>query len=379
MISDWRNYETWREAGSPTAYDTAEKIVAERLATFRRRRSSPNGSRRWKPSSPAARPRAARRRIFEAAVQRNGAAAAKTACVRLRRTDERTKARSRRIVRSALFPQEPRSRPCVAGARALEECMAKIIPVIMCGGSGTRMWPESRESLPKQFIPLIGERSTFQIDRAAWSATRRCSTARSSSPISTIASCVAEQLEGDRRRGGRFCSSRSGAISAAAVGAAARAWRRAQRSDAVVAVLAADHVVRDGKPSRSSARRRLPRRPARARSSPSASRPTIRRPDTATSAPARRSPAIRRCGGRALRREAGRRPRERFIEDGYLWNSGNFMFRADVMLEELQRFEPEIARRPPTAVASAEDGPRLRRRSTRMPSRTRRRPRSTTR
>ena len=38
----------------------------------------------------------------------------------------------------------------------------KILPVIMCGGSGTRMWPESRESLPKQFIPLIGERSTFQ-------------------------------------------------------------------------------------------------------------------------------------------------------------------------------------------------------------------------
>ena len=40
--------------------------------------------------------------------------------------------------------------------------MPKITPVIMCGGSGTRMWPESRESLPKQFIPLIGQRSTFQ-------------------------------------------------------------------------------------------------------------------------------------------------------------------------------------------------------------------------
>ena len=32
----------------------------------------------------------------------------------------------------------------------------------MCGGSGTRMWPESAESLPKQFIALIGQRSTFQ-------------------------------------------------------------------------------------------------------------------------------------------------------------------------------------------------------------------------
>jgi mannose-1-phosphate guanylyltransferase / mannose-6-phosphate isomerase len=40
--------------------------------------------------------------------------------------------------------------------------MTKIVPVIMCGGSGSRVWPESRESLPKQFISLIGERSTFQ-------------------------------------------------------------------------------------------------------------------------------------------------------------------------------------------------------------------------
>ncbi|HEY1735422.1 MAG TPA: sugar phosphate nucleotidyltransferase, partial [Methylovirgula sp.] len=33
----------------------------------------------------------------------------------------------------------------------------------MCGGCGTRVWPESRESLPKQFIPLVGLRSTFQM------------------------------------------------------------------------------------------------------------------------------------------------------------------------------------------------------------------------
>ena len=39
---------------------------------------------------------------------------------------------------------------------------AQIIPVIMCGGAGTRLWPVSRESMPKQFVPLIGERSTFQ-------------------------------------------------------------------------------------------------------------------------------------------------------------------------------------------------------------------------
>src|SRR5438034_10691394 len=37
-----------------------------------------------------------------------------------------------------------------------------IIPVIMCGGAGTRLWPISRESMPKQFVSLVGEGSTFQ-------------------------------------------------------------------------------------------------------------------------------------------------------------------------------------------------------------------------
>ena len=39
---------------------------------------------------------------------------------------------------------------------------AQIVPVIMCGGAGTRLWPVSRESMPKQFVPLVGPGSTFQ-------------------------------------------------------------------------------------------------------------------------------------------------------------------------------------------------------------------------
>src|SRR5437870_1567764 len=37
-----------------------------------------------------------------------------------------------------------------------------IVPLIMCGGAGTRLWPASREGLPKQFLPLFGRFSTFQ-------------------------------------------------------------------------------------------------------------------------------------------------------------------------------------------------------------------------
>jgi mannose-1-phosphate guanylyltransferase / mannose-6-phosphate isomerase len=40
--------------------------------------------------------------------------------------------------------------------------MPQLIPLIMCGGAGTRLWPASRENRPKQFLPLFGEYSTFQ-------------------------------------------------------------------------------------------------------------------------------------------------------------------------------------------------------------------------
>ena len=39
---------------------------------------------------------------------------------------------------------------------------AQIIPAIICGGAGARLWPVSRESMPKQFVSLIGQGSTFQ-------------------------------------------------------------------------------------------------------------------------------------------------------------------------------------------------------------------------
>src|SRR3954470_12434670 len=38
----------------------------------------------------------------------------------------------------------------------------RIVPLIMCGGAGTRLWPASREVHPKQFLSLFGARSTFQ-------------------------------------------------------------------------------------------------------------------------------------------------------------------------------------------------------------------------
>lgn len=52
-----------------------------------------------------------------------------------------------------------------------------ITPVILCGGSGTRLWPVSRKSLPKQFVPLIGELSLFQ------QAIQRCRGSHFAAPL----------------------------------------------------------------------------------------------------------------------------------------------------------------------------------------------------
>jgi hypothetical protein len=39
---------------------------------------------------------------------------------------------------------------------------SRILPLVMCEGAGTRLWPASREGRPKQFIKFFGTRSTFQ-------------------------------------------------------------------------------------------------------------------------------------------------------------------------------------------------------------------------
>src|SRR6201986_775218 len=118
----------------------------------------------------------------------------------------------------------------------------RIIPLIMCGGAGTRLWPASREGRPKQFLPLFGTRSTFQ------DTLLRVSDAKLFERPIVITNAayrfmVLEQLaeigieadvllEPTRRDSGP-------AIVAGATFAEAR------NKDAVVLALAADHVVQD--------------------------------------------------------------------------------------------------------------------------------------
>ena len=47
--------------------------------------------------------------------------------------------------------------------RKLSNLKLKTRPIILCGGSGTRLWPESREKFPKQFIPVLKGKTLFDL------------------------------------------------------------------------------------------------------------------------------------------------------------------------------------------------------------------------
>src|ERR1700758_5003380 len=118
----------------------------------------------------------------------------------------------------------------------------RIIPLIMCGGAGTRLWPASREVHPKQFLPLFGPRSTFQntILRVSDSTLFErpiviTNTAYRFMVLEQLAEIGLEadiMLEPMRRDSGP-------AIAAGA------AFAQTRDTEAIVLALAADHVVRD--------------------------------------------------------------------------------------------------------------------------------------
>src|SRR3984893_12651574 len=120
--------------------------------------------------------------------------------------------------------------------------MAPIIPLIMCGGAGTRLWPASRENRPKQFLPLFGPLSTFQ------DTMRRVSDpVLFGRPIIVTNAhyrfLVAEQLAAIGAEADILLEPVRRDSGPAIVAGAAFAYNRAK--DSVVVALAADHVMTD--------------------------------------------------------------------------------------------------------------------------------------
>ena len=218
----------------------------------------------------------------------------------------------------------------------------------MCGGAGTRLWPASREGRPKQFLPLFGPLSTFQ------ETIRRVSDpALFGRPIIVTNNqyrfVVAEQLAAIGVEADIMLEPIRRDSGPAIAAGAAFAVRR--DGDPLMVALAADHVVTDaaafakvcGLAADAAAHDRIvtfgvrPIRPAteygyiRAGASIGpdifAIEKFVEKPDAKTA--------------------------KGYVKQGYLWNAGNFMFRAGLLLDEYNSFEPDSVAAVTAAVQGA--------------------------
>jgi len=223
-----------------------------------------------------------------------------------------------------------------------------ITPIIVCGGSGTRLWPISRETQPKQFIPLKGGISTFQ---------RVLQTVQDPQlfgrPIvitnAEFRFMVADQVQ--------KCGAEAdialepiGRDSGPAIAAAAELADRKKHGGHVL-VLTADQIIRDIEKFRKACREALEAADA-GYIVTFGVRPTVAATGYGYIKPGAALTDSRVCVIEAFIEKPDAETAIRYIDDGYLWNSGNFLFRADTMLGELQRFEPEMR----AAVKASVDG-----------------------
>jgi mannose-1-phosphate guanylyltransferase/mannose-6-phosphate isomerase len=224
----------------------------------------------------------------------------------------------------------------------------RIVPLIMCGGAGTRLWPSSREGRPKQFLPLLGSRSTFQetMLRVSDPATFARPIVITNTQYRFI---VQEQLaeigidadillEPMRRDSGP----------AIAAGAAFGAKRD---GNPVMMALAADHVVTD------SAGFVLACRDAAVAASGGRIVTFGVKPDRPASDYGYIRPGAAIGGNVFAVEQFVEKPDEetakRYIAEGYLWNSGNFVFRANDLLAEYGAFDSETVAATKDAIESA--------------------------
>jgi mannose-1-phosphate guanylyltransferase/mannose-6-phosphate isomerase len=204
----------------------------------------------------------------------------------------------------------------------------RIIPLIMCGGAGTRLWPASREGRPKQFIQFFGSRSTFQdtllrlldslferpivITNAAY----RFMVLEQLADIGVDADIILEPVRRD---------------SGPAIAAGA-AFARKREDGAIVLALAADHVVRDNAAFVEACRKSLPVAEA-GRIVTFGVRPERPATEYGYISPGDVISGDVRAVSKFVEKPDAATAAE-YVQKGYLWNSGNFIFKAATLLDE---------------------------------------------
>ncbi len=231
--------------------------------------------------------------------------------------------------------------------------MSGLKIVLLSGGSGTRLWPLSRETYPKQFLPLAGEHSLLQ---ATWLRVRDLPAVGAPLVVANEEHrfIVAEQLDALGTRADALILEPVGRNTAPAIAVAAlHAMRDA--GDPVLLVLPSDHVIADEAAFRAAVLKALSAAEGGALVAfgivPNA-------PETGYGYIRARNTAAGPVGGV--------RPIEQFVEKpdlvtataylasgDYFWNSGMFLFRASRYLDELAHHAPEMLARCREALATA--------------------------
>ncbi len=230
--------------------------------------------------------------------------------------------------------------------------MSRLQPVLLSGGSGTRLWPLSREAYPKQFLALAGDDTMLQ---ATWS---RVDQIADLAPI-VVANeehrfLVAEQLRQIGAPTPSIILEPVGRNTAPAIAAAAL-QAMVDHDDPLLLVLPSDHVVRDADAFRAAVRAAMAAAENGALvtfgivpTAPETGFGYIQADDSNGVAD-----DVRRVA-RFVEKPDATTARDYLSTGGYYWNSGMFLFRASRYLEELQRHRPDILAATRTAFETAQ-------------------------